>query len=211
MGYKIEIEFDKWTEFLNFMADLHNREIREGMHIMEEDKDKFKFENLEEADEDIEKLMQQYPIAFCDTSSEDEIRKFHALTEKMAKRPVGAIKPATVITTSFILDRVKNTLASDKLFLALLLTIAALFKIRCGEKFSDGQKRLWQDEMDLGLFLLVEYGFNNNGIKNALEVLDEYNLINIDKDYTEDKNNPYVTYRATDELYNMLLADEIAF
>lgn len=211
MGYEIRLSFDKWTEFLNFMSDLHNREIKEGMHIMNEDKDNFRFENLDEADEDIEELMQQYPIAFCDTTDEDEIRKIHEITEKMAKRPVGAIKPATVITTTFILNRIKNTFASDKIFLALLLTIAALFKIKCGDKFSDGKKRLWQDKLDLGLFLLTEYGFNRRGIENALEILDEYNLIDINKDYQEDKNNPHMTYRATDELYNMLLADEIAF
>ena len=65
--------------------------------------------------------------------------------------------------------------------------------------------------MDMYLFLSNEYGFNAKGVENALEVLDEYNFLNIDKDYTEDKENPKIAYQANNELYNLLLSDEIPF
>jgi len=213
MGYEIRLSFDKWEKFLDFMTDLHNREMREleEMTDMEEKnfKPRFRFENLDE-DEDIDELMEQYPIAFQDTS-ESEIKKIHLITEKMARRPKGFLKPASTITVDYILSRLKKTFSPDKFFLALPLTIAALFRIRCGEKFEEGQKRPWQDEMDLNLFLLTEYGFNSRGVKNALALLDEYNLLDIDKNYEKDKNHPRIVYRPNDELYNLLIPDEIPF
>ena len=211
MAYEVKITFDKWGEFLNFMTDLHNREMRnaEEAYI---DKNQFRLENLEDSDEDIEALTQQYPVAFEDTSkNETEIKKIHLITEKMAKRPKRFLKPASAITTADIFSRIKGTFASEKFFVALPLTIAALFHIRCGDKFEEGQMRPWQDQIDLALFLLTEYGFNSKGLENALVLLDEYNLIDIDKNYTADKENPRILYRANNELYNMLLDDEIAF
>ena len=212
MGYEIKLSFEKWHEFLNFMTDLHNREMQNIEEMKHMEKGKFRFEEIE-SDEDIEALMQQYPIAFEDTSqkNEAEIRKIHLITEKMAKRPKGYLKPASTITTAYILSRIKKTFTEDKFFLALPLTIAALFRIKCGNTFDEGQPRHWQDLMDMYLFLSNEYGFNAKGVENALEVLDEYNFLNIDKDYTEDKENPKITYQANTDLYNLLLSDEIPF
>lgn len=211
MTYEIKLSFEKWHEFLNFMTDLHNREMQNVAEVNSLDKTKFRFEELED-DEDIEALMQQYPVAFQDTSkNEAEIKRIHLITEKMAKRPKYFLKPASAITTSYILSRIKKTFTSDKFFLALPLTIAALFRIKCGNKFEEGQTRTWQDVMDLYLFLFDEYGFNSQGVENALELLDEYNFLNIDKDYGEDKKNPKLTFQANDELYNLLLPDEEPF
>jgi len=212
MGYEIKLSFEKWHEFLNFMTDLHNREMQNIEEVNHLDKNKFRFEKLEDIDEDIEDLMQQYPVAFEDTSkNEAEIKRIYLVTEKMAKRPKGYLKPASAITTAYILSQIRKTFTSDKFFLALPLTIAALFRIQCGNKFDEGQPRPWQDLMDMYLFLSNEYGFNAKGVENALEVLDEYTFLNIDKDYTEDKENPRITYQANDELYNLLLSDEIPF
>lgn len=212
MAYEIKVSFEKWDEFWNFMTDLHNREMRNAEGANTVDENKLKFENLEDADEDIEALKQQYPVAFEDTSkNEAEIKKIHLIAEKMARRPKGFLKPASAITTADIFSRIKGTFKSEEFFLALPMAIAALFRIRCGDKFQEGQTRPWQDQMDLALFLLTEHGFNSKGLENALDLLDEYNLIDIDKDYTEDKENPRIMYRANDELYNMLLSDEIAF
>ncbi|MBU2700451.1 hypothetical protein Ga0466249_001543 [Sporomusaceae bacterium BoRhaA] len=212
MGYEIKLSFEKWHEFLNFMTDLHNREMQNIEEVNSLDKNKFRFEKLEDIDEDMEELMQQYPVAFEDTlKNAAEIKRIHLVTEKMAKRPKGYVKPASAITTTYILSRIKKTFTSDKFFLALPLTIAALFRIKCGNTFEDSQTRTWQDLMDLNLFLLNEYGFKSKGVENALEVLDEYNLLNIDKDYTEDKENPKITYQANDELCNLLITDEEPF
>lgn len=212
MAYEIKLSFEKWHEFLNFISDLHSREMRNAEEVKHMDNSKFRFENFEE-EEDIEELMQLYPVAFEDTSqkNEAEIRKIHLITEKMAKRPKNFLKPASAITATYILSRIKEIFTSDKFFLALPLTIAALFRISCGNKFSEGQPRPWQDVMDLYLFLLSEYGFNSKGVENALDLLDEYNFLNIDKDYSADKKNPKITFQANDELYNLLLPDEEPF
>ena len=212
MAYEIKISFDKWHEFLNFMTDLHNREMQNIEEVNSLDKNRFRLEEIED-DEDVEALMQQYPVAFEDTSrkNEAEIRKIHLITEKMAKRPKGYLKPASAITTAYILSRIRKTFTEDKFFLALPLAIAALFRIKCGDTFDEKQPRPWQDVMDLYLFLSNEYGFNAKGVENALEVLDEYNFLNIYKDYTEDEENPKIAYQANDELYNLLLPDEIPF
>lgn len=212
MTYEIKLSFEKLHEFLNFMSDLHNREMRNAEEVKHMDNSKFRFENFEE-EEDIEELMQLYPVAFEDTSqkNEAETRKIYLITEKMANKPKNFLKPAAAITVTYILSRIKEIFTSDKFFLALPLTIAALFRISCGNKFSEGQPRHWQDVMDLYLFLSNEYGFNANGVENSLKLLDEYNFLNIDKDYTEDKENPKVTYQANNDLYNLLLPDEIPF
>ena len=211
MAYEIKLSFEKWHEFLNFISDLHSRVMRNAEDVMFMYNSKFRYENFEE-EEDIEALMQLYPVAFEDTSrNEAEIKRIHLITEKMAKRPKDCLKPASAITTAYILSRIKKTFTSDKFFLALPLTIAALFRIKCGNKFEEGQKRTWQDVMDLYLFLFTEYGFNSRGVENALEVLAEYNFLNIDKNYAEDKDNPEVTYQANNDLYNLLLPDEIPF
>lgn len=210
MAYEIKLSFEKWDEFLNFMTDLHNREMRNMEEANNMDENKFQFKNLEDADEDIEALIQQYPVAFENTS-ESEIRKIHRITEKMGKRPGGCLKPASEITIAYIFSRIKDTFASEEFFLALPLAIAALFLIRCGDKFEDSKNQIWQDEMDLSLFLLMEFGFNSKGIRNAISLLDEYNLIDIDKDYSQDKKNPRITYRPNEDLYNLLLEDEIPY
>lgn len=216
MGYKIEIEFDKWEEFLCFAADLHNREIKRLEEEMTE-LERENFKKLEE-EEDIDELKKQYPIAFQNTAykaynaeEKEEIRKIQTITEKMAKRQENELKPASAITTSYILSKITKIIPAKELFLGLPLTIAALFRIKCGDEFETNQSCPWQDYADLVLFLYTEYGFKAEGVKNGLKLLDEYNLIDINKDYQESRENPHITYRAADELYNLLLEDEIAF
>lgn len=212
MAYEIKITFDKWDEFLNFMTDLHNKEMWNLEAANRMGKNQFRFENLEDAAEDIEALIKQYPVAFKDTSkNEVETSKLHLISEKMIKRSTGFLKPDSAITAADIFFRIKGTFKAEEFFLALPMAIAALFRIRCGEKFKDGQMRLWQDQIDLALFLATEHDFNSKGLKNALDLLDKYNFIDIDKDYTEDKEKPRILYRANDALYNLLLSDEIVF
>lgn len=207
MAYEVKITFDEWEEFLNFMTELHNREMRNLEEVNRIDKNQIRFENLEDADEDIEALIQQYPVAFKDTSkNEAEIRKIHLITEKMTKRPAGFLKPGSAITTADIFSRIKGTFKAEEFFLALPMAIAALFRIRCREKFKDGQMRLWQDQMDIALFLTAEHGFNSKGLENALDLLDKYNFVDIDKDYTEDKKKPrWIGYNKLDSFFKELL------
>ncbi|WP_175490554.1 hypothetical protein [Pelosinus propionicus] len=175
-------------------------------------KNQFRFKNLEDINEDIEALIKQYPFAFKDTSkNEAETRKTHLISGKMIKRSTEFLKSDSAITAADIFSRIKGTFKSEEFFLALPMAIAALFRIRCGDKFQEGQTRPWQDQMDLALFLTTEHDFHSKGLKNALDLLDKYNFIDIDKDYTENKEKPRILYRANDALYNLLLSDEIAF